>query len=43
MNPEQPCVLNPELDEKYQIPRVETLPQLLLARAEKWPDRVCER
>lgn len=36
-------VLTPELDERYQIPPVETLPQLLLARAEQRPDRICQR
>lgn len=36
-------VLTAELDARYDIPSIETLPQLLVARAEQWPERICER
>ena len=36
-------VLTPELDERYEIPPVETLPQLLVARAQQRPDQICQR
>lgn len=36
-------VLTEELDRRYAIPPVATLPQLLFARAERTPDATCQR
>ena len=36
-------VLSPDLDARYSIPPVHTLPQMLVARAKERPDRICQR